>query len=652
LTESTKARRWERARAVGLSTPFLGAFVAVLTWPVSGVRPAAGLDPSWIAGLYMAAERGMDFGTQIVFTYGPLGFLVQPGLWDVWLGRVAFLWTAAAQIALCVGLLWASRRAFGLVVGLLVTTFAATVPMADAILLPATVVGVAALLEDWGPRARFGLAIGAGTLAGMELLSSLRAGPTLVVMAAAVLLGLPGRRRTLPAFVGSLLFVSGLLWFVSGQGLDNLGAYAANTASIVGDFSAAMVYTQATLWWQAPGMIVGLATVAVLCAAAAWRLDNARRVGLVVMVAAIAFLTFKHAVIRESPGGVEMMFAGLLAVGLALAPYVRRAVAIAATLVLVGITYVGMADEVGTTLDLPQRVTNFRTQLGEMAIPGRAEDAQRLSRESMQAEYGLGSADLALLRSGGVHIAPWEVGVAWAYDLGWDPLPVFQQYAAYNTRLDELNAAKLESATAPNLILWGNTSTYQADKSDFPGAIDSRWPAFESPAEMVQMLCRYPAVRWDASWAVLRRRPSRCGHERPLRTVVAGNGEAVRLPPTRSDEALLVRVDGLAVSGVEKLRTLLYRAAMRHFIFQSTYGNIVGATAADGLLLRVPRWADYPGKFALDSESPTVGFERFGGFLTGVDDSTELTLSFSALPLRGSAVLPRFAAAQNRRVQR
>jgi hypothetical protein len=168
---------------------------------------------------------------------------------------------------------------------------------------------------------------------------------------------------------------------------------------------------------------------------------------------------------------------------------------------------------------------------------------------------------------------------------------------------------------------------------------------------MVQMLCRYRAERWGQYWAVLRRGPSRCGPERRLTTIVARNGEAVRLPPTRPDEALIVRVGGLGVAGVERLRTLLFRGALRQAIFKDSQWNLVGETAGDGLLLRVPRWADYPGRFALDSGSPTVAFERRGGFLTGVDSSTELTLSFSALPLTAPAVA-RGASSQNRRVQR
>jgi hypothetical protein len=313
---------------------------------------------------------------------------------------------------------------------------------------------------------------------------------------------------------------------------------------------------------------------------------------------------------------------------------------------------VGNQELVEIRFNLRQHTEDFTNQVAIVAIPGRAEDEQRLGREEMQATYGLSAAQLAVLRSGSVHVAPWEAGAVWAYDLDWDPLPTFQQYSAYTERLDRLNAEKLESPTAPDSILWQNTTTFDPNAVNYPGAIDARWPAFESPAQMVQMFCRYEVASYDEEWAVLRRRPDRCGRERVLGTVKAGNNEAVALPATRPNEALVVKVDGLQVSGAERLRTFLFRAQNRHVAFSTSAWNIVGDTASDGLLLRVPRWADYPGKFALSADSPTVAFERVGGILTGVDGSTELTLRFSALPLDAPAILPAEAAAQNRRVQR
>ena len=645
----------DRVKRAALSTPLLGAVIAVITWPIGSLAPTYGLDPSWVAGLYMAAEKGMDAGTQIIFSYGPLGFLGLPALYEIDLGRLAFVWFTLVQVAFCIALLWGARRAFGLLGGLAITAFAAATPFDDPILVVAAVVGAAALLDDWSPRLRLGFAVGAGALAGMQLLSSLRAGPTLIVMTVAVLLALPDRRHTFPAFFGSLVVAFAVLWAIAGQGIGNVDDYAVNAASVVSGYSAWMVFLEPSRWWQTPAFVLGVVALAVLCADVVWRRDNFRRIGLVLMVAAPMFLTFKHAVVRGSPGGAGVYLAILLTIALALVPHARRSVAIGAIAVLVGLVYVGNRDTLESRLDFRAHSETFVDQLKTIALQERAEDEQRRGREAMQALYALTPDQIRLLHSGTVHVAGWEAGAAWAYDLEWDPLPIFQQYTAYTERLDELNTDKLRSGSAPDLILWENGPMVDpafAAVIAFPGAIDARLPAWDSPAEMIEMLCRYRVAQWDERWAILRRSQGRCGDERKLETVVVGNGETVRLPRTGSDEALIVRVDGLDVSGIERIRTLFFRAAIRNAVLSGHPWNVVGGTAADGLILRVPRWADYPGKFALDSGATTVSFERFSGFMTGVDDSTELTLSFSALPLKAPSLADGDASAQKGRVQR
>lgn len=638
-------------RTAVLSSALLGFVLAVFTWPVQTVEPTPGLDPSWVVGLYMATERGLHAGTEIVFTYGPLGFLGLPSVYAVWLGRVAFLWTVLQQVALCAALLWAARRAFGLPVGFLLVGFAAAALLSDPPLLAIAVLCAAALCGDWSPRATPALAIGLGVLSGIELLGNLRVGPTLPAMAIATLLGLPDRRRTFPTFFAAAVLSFGACWFATGQALSNFPEYLVHAANEVGGYSAAMAVFGPGPWWMGPGLIVAATVVGVLCLAAARDLDRMRRVGLALMVATVTFLMYKHAVVREGPDRVAAFIGSALAIGIGLAPHVRRAIAVPAIAILVAFTYIADADYREFAFAFGERAHRFRTQLETMTRPGRAEELQRLGREWLRSEYRLSPAELALLRGRSVHVAPWETNVAWTYDLDWDPLPVFQQYSAYTPRLDRLNAAKLESPSAPEAILWQNTAP--PGVSNAPGAIDNRWPAFESPAQMVAMFCRYRVAHWSLQWAVLRRAPDRCGPERLVSTVTVGNAETVKLPATRPGTALVARVDGFGVSGVERLRTLMFRAAGRNAVLNAAPYRLVGETAADGLLLRAPRRADYPEPFRLGKVSDEITLVREPGFLTGVSASTKLTYRFYELPLHGAAVLPDATGpAQKRRAQR
>jgi len=92
---------------------------------------------------------------------------------------------------------------------------------------------------------------------------------------------------------------------------------------------------------------------------------------------------------------------------------------------------------------------------------------------------------------------------------------------------------------------------------------------------------------------------------------------------------VLVRIDGIQVAGLEKLRTALYRArpASSPSTAPATSGLIPG-TAADGLLLRVPPRADYPPGFGLDQRANTLAVSipgRSGG---------DLRLRFSSMSIR------------------
>src|SRR5579859_66878 len=53
-------------------------FVSLVCLTVPSVAADLGADASWSAVLQWAHIHGLQFGTQIVFTYGPLGYLLAP----------------------------------------------------------------------------------------------------------------------------------------------------------------------------------------------------------------------------------------------------------------------------------------------------------------------------------------------------------------------------------------------------------------------------------------------------------------------------------------------------------------------------------------------------------------------------------------------
>ena len=130
-----------------------GLLVALLAWPLGIIAPTTGLDYSWMSGLYMAVHEGKHFGSEIVFTYGPLGFLAWPEYWFSWLSVLAFLYVSAVYVAFAITLTWMLRRTVGLL-GAAVIAFLFLVTIPDLEWLPLLLAvgwSLAALRSDRRP---------------------------------------------------------------------------------------------------------------------------------------------------------------------------------------------------------------------------------------------------------------------------------------------------------------------------------------------------------------------------------------------------------------------------------------------------------------------------------------------------------------------
>lgn len=97
--------------------------IGLLTLPEPLRLAEAGLDPSWVLGLHLAAANGFIFGKDIISTYGPLRYLNFPLCVNIDLWRSAVLFTDVVHIAFFISiavvvLLSENRLLSGLALGL------------------------------------------------------------------------------------------------------------------------------------------------------------------------------------------------------------------------------------------------------------------------------------------------------------------------------------------------------------------------------------------------------------------------------------------------------------------------------------------------------------------------------------------------------
>jgi hypothetical protein len=626
-------RQLRAARRFALSTPVLALVIALTTWGSLAITPGIGLDSSWAVALQMATHRGLDWGTQIVFTYGPLGFLTAPVTMYGGLTALAGLYSAAVVVGLAAAFLWATRsRGLPLALAFALAFIGSGLSANDQIVPLVFICCAVALRRDPPPGARALIVYGGAVLCAVESLVKLNIGLAVMAMVLVTVLALPGRRALRLARFGAVFVATfALLWFATGQGLGNFDDYVRTSFEVISGYSSAMVLT-------GPGTVVTVALVLfalalVAASVSSASLPTAQRAAAIAIVAILCFAAWKEAFVRQEPGHVTTFYAWTVApwAAVVLAPRGRWLWVGLAGFVATAILYFWATDYA-----FPGRfdpVTNARTainQMRELLVPGERENARDSARFTDALLYGLDDRTRREIGDRPVDIYPWNASLAWALGMNWRPLPVFQSYTAYTPYLDRLDAAALASPDGPALVLRHLTAPEQRTANT---GLDDRYGAYDEPAASLAMLCNFRPERTTPAYELLTRTPDRCGPARKLGSVETSYGASVRVPPAqRRDDVVYAKVSGLAPAGIERLRALLYRAAVRYVVFDRRVEyRIVAANAGDGLLISAPRAVDFPGRWALAPNARTVGFDKEATFASPADP---LHIDFYAIPVR------------------
>jgi hypothetical protein len=356
--------------------------------------------------------------------------------------------------------------------------------------------------------------------------------------------------------------------------------------------------------------------------AVAWRcgdlLPGRARGGLLALWAVLAFTSFKAGYVRHDPAHASIFFASMLGglVAFGWAPHRRTTAWLIGALVLLA-NFAAPRENPADRVEPLHRASRLLDEAKLLAQGGATEKAIASARAARVPVAQLDPKLIAAVH-GSVHVEPADAGIPWVEGMRWRPLPVFQSFSAYTSDLDERNAAMVRSPHGPQQILRETVNT-----------IDGRNPAWESPAAQREMLCHFRVPTIIGRWALLDRVAPRCGAPRALATVRAKLGRPAAVPPAPDAASVVfVRIDGIAVSGLERLRAALYRALPRTvFLDGGRFFRLVPGTAADGLVLRVPKRADFPAPFSLDQGTNTLTVAR------GADHG-DIRLRFYAMRIR------------------
>jgi hypothetical protein len=586
------SRGWWLAGALTLAL----ALWTIVPWrpaPVSGDAPY--LDPSWMVVLHLAFLDGLDFGQDIVFTYGPWGFVATrtyvPGtfgwLLTAWIVLAASIWYAAFAVALATmrSALWAALWMSALL--LIVSLGFEAAYMAVAVLF------VAAAAGDGRSRLLTGAtALLAAVLAwlGLVKFTYFGLGTALVILVTAWLYAT--RRRVGPALpVYAVAWLA--LWLVARQPLGAAPDYVVNGLSVAAGYTPAM-----SLWSDTPLALLALGAAALTVAVviARERVSGRRFPVIGTAYALTLYVAFKAGYVRQDDWHTPIALLAVAIVALvAAALFTIPAAELAPRMRMVGIALPlaiaagawGVAAVPGPAQHVADVVRSSDDTLAFFVHPREAASSRRLGWSSALAEI---RRTVPLPRvPGTADLYPDDQLVLVANGVTRFARPVFQSYSAYTPRLIALNEAHLRRVDRPRTIF--------VDLSP----IDGRWPTSEDGPNLMTILSDYRLEQRTGSYLVFRDERRRGYRLEPARTVRARLGQSIAVP-TLADGPVWVSMD-VHRTVLGRLEELALRPAVlfldaRLAGGQTVEHRLVPGVAADGFLLS-PYLADRKGLAAM-----------------------------------------------------
>lgn len=597
----TSVAGWKTSGATHRLAVIAASVIPPLAWllmflssfgiPGSGGVIGVGLDDSWPLVLEYAAQQGWRWGSEVVFTFGPLGYLYPPaGLGGFVVERSLFAWFHggfAAYAAWRCGLQLPPllRSAFWLWLILFPATDVLLCALVGCVLLKPVASGRLALLES----ASLVFACSIMALVKFTNFTAAAAAVGLFAVFAAL------QRRWLSAVVVPGLYAAFqvMIWLMAGQSLVDVLPYVRNSLQIATGFST-MSYPPSTALLACGLGLVG--TLALIAAGTTWLAAGRRPLALVstALVAACAFVSWKHGFIRADSHVLQFFwcafpYACLLALvipGAAVPVLCTRQglmVQAAALLALVlGIRGTSIAEggwhrswtQVATSL-WKTGVTMSSTLQGGIRLPTVKDtphsewEARRLDGISRH----IGTAPLDVVN--------FQQGYAFLNGLNYRPRPVFQSYSSYTPRLQTLNLEHYLSPARPEYVLLQLES------------IDNRLVWLDDAPLMLDLAASWAPCFREKGFLLMQKVPGSStalqGAWKELVTKEVAWGRSVKLPPVEKHPLRALRVEAER-SFIGRAKRFLYQGSNTKLVLRTADGASVSRTfvpemATHGVLL-------------------------------------------------------------------
>jgi hypothetical protein len=555
---SKNPREHHRAR---WPAPVTAALVALTCLRIPQRSLNTGIDDSWGGVLVYAHEKGLQFGRDIAFTYGPLGIFSISGFSPTMaLPRLLY------EVLLCSGIaagvcLVAWRMTLGwraLLLGYFLLIAAPIHWGGDDLLIDLGLLcwGLLCWLES-GHRLKV-CVLCLLTLAAVCALIKF----TLLIVACMTIatvacdLALRGRRGLAAGITAGFVLIYLAGWIALGQSLAGLGPYLRNSLAVASGYNLAMGLDR----YPAMGGFVVLLTAfaAVIFRVRTAPLPNAehvrlRRGLLLAWLAGLLFLEWKYGFVRadEDHASCFLGFVPMVALALAAVPPATRRAELwertaAAGCVLLAMLFLSGVVPGFLLKDCQATLKRLGRNTAALCRPANYVREQSIAYREEQTLSQLPECR-RLIGYRTTDVFGYRQMFAVYNELNYVLRPVFQSYSVYNRALMELNGRFYDSSNAPEYVLFSLA------------AIDARFPPMEDAFVLRNLLFNYQLEGAEGDFLVLHR--TQAGAAR-LKLVSEGDvsPDGVITLGEFGDANLWMEID-LQPTWLGELRRVLYKPA-------------------------------------------------------------------------------------------
>lgn len=549
---------------------FLFLTIWTLPWPFQ--FPGPGLDPSWLIGINRAISDNLQFGEDIAFTFGPLGFIWGvPLLLDYNLWRFAFIFAIFSHALFIYSIYMLIKQPIvkcnicTFILFLLTLIISINTPLFDyklnisaGLLL---YIFLTSLNIDASRKYKYLYML---LVALILAISSLTKFHMFILSISTILTALMGciiLKRNLTYLLFLMLsypLLLGMLWITAGQEINNFPQFIYNGLEITSGYSDAMAIGGPS--WQISIAIITLISIASIFIIKVLKRDY-NLITFLVINLGILFVSFKHGFVRQDLHVLNFYYVYLLIFGLLLIinnkktlrveRYMVVGIVLLLSCTIIYITPGALSDNV------MNKVESYEISVRYLFIePSEFDSDLAIHKEFIRYNYGLDQSVIDHIGNKSVDIFPWDIALCEAYGLNWFPRPVFQSYSAYTKKLDYLNSQHFVGKSSPQLIFYSYKS------------IDGRYPLFDEPSTFQEVLFKYSYAYESDEFVLLEKSSNMTNDNRSeiyLGNTTAKLGQIIKIPEYNGLVFGYLHFD---YSPLGKIMKLLYKPAPAYITFE------------------------------------------------------------------------------------